>query len=76
MWFKPKVAGAVLLSGQFPISIHAVSSASIFPLSWKFKMASDTSFVQGESLGNPMPYAERPNNSPAVVKEQSLEDSW
>ena len=76
MWLNPSVAGALLVSGQFPISIHDVSSASIFPLSWKFKIANDTSLVQGESLASPIPYAERPNSSPAVVSEQSFEDSW
>ena len=76
MWLSPSVAGALLLSGQLPISIHSVSSASIFPLSWKFKIANDTSLVHGECLGSPIPYAARPNSSPAVVREQSFEDSW
>jgi hypothetical protein len=48
MWLRPRVAGDVLSSSHFVPSIHVVSSSSITPLSWKFKIASEISLLHGE----------------------------
>ena len=75
MLLRPNVAGELSsLESHFTSlfkRIHLLSKSSIFPLSWKSRMASVILSAQGEPFCNPTPYPLLPKRSPAVMRSQS-----
>ena len=69
-----------LCKARIPRHVTLMTSRDVFVYeiapSCRRKICCDTSVIQGLSSGSPMPYPDRPNSSPAVVRSHSRADSY